>query len=265
MPAPSLLSAVVKTRWARIRGKGAIRLEERESLPWVLNGKEADDEGYTSSHLLLECVLASTWNAFCLTYLVVCPRLDPLTGETLSPSPTFTYLLLALISAPLCIGVSAGSAALWGESKVDVDKREKSGWAKKTAMWFGMLVCIAAVWPMLCYVLQDQNPWLQRHLFVTLAAVQGLLIKAGCETFDDEDDENEETALTPPPAYTDADEKELLTVREMLLEAHHARQQNDGEWNEKREMAEARRYEEVNVVVTPPEEEERLKIHSFAV
>ncbi|BGP41624.1 hypothetical protein JCM10449v2_005615 [Rhodotorula kratochvilovae] len=45
-----------------------------------------------------------------------------------------------------------------------------------------MVGCIAALWPILAYVVAGQPTWLQVHLGVTLAIVQGLLVKAGTDS-----------------------------------------------------------------------------------
>ncbi|GAA6023912.1 hypothetical protein JCM10207_009272 [Rhodosporidiobolus poonsookiae] len=256
-------SSAVLSRWNRLRGtESAIRLTDdgQETLPFFIDGQKAAEEGYTSAHLLFECTVASLWNTACYLYLFYPPRFGP-DGQRIAPSSTYTNALLALIAIPLLIGTAAGAAALFGDSELDRETREKAGWAKKAAWWFGLIGCIAGVWPILFYVIRGQDAWLQRHLAVTTAIVQALIVRAGSETFsDDEDeDEDEQICLAIEEEAGFEDEKALLTVREFLLESSTAAQAPllipvD---EEKRELVEVK-VEQMEQV------EERVLIHSFS-
>lgn len=181
-------------------------------LPFFLTGQKLEDEGYTctflplflrfsradpppfsssfpAAHLLLECILASLWNAACLGYLLYSPSLaSPSSSFTPSspPSDTLVYTLLALVSIPLLIAVSAGSAAIWSESRVDAERRKRVGRVGKAAVWVGWIgallscfpgrkmltwnvseACVAALWPILFFVMSGQSAWLQRYLAVS--------------------------------------------------------------------------------------------------
>ncbi|BGP17893.1 hypothetical protein JCM10213_000970 [Rhodosporidiobolus nylandii] len=267
MPCSSALHSAVARRWNRLTGReGAIRLEdcsdagEKGELPFFLTGEQAEEEGYTSAHLLGECVLASLWNAFCLAYLHYPSR-------QAAPSPSFVYALLGLAAVPLMIGTSAGAAALFGESRSDEEWRERTGKAKKTAVWLGLIACIAAVWPILAFVMSGENVWLQRHLALTTAVVQMLLVKLGIQRSCSEEAADDLVDDDRPPDYFDDEKPEaVLTVREFLLEAHRA---------EKQPLPSAASDIEEEVVVQDKQakmqqrrdaiREERLRIRSFSV
>ncbi|GAA6035575.1 hypothetical protein JCM8097_004907 [Rhodosporidiobolus ruineniae] len=286
MPRSAALLDRTKTRIFRLLGKeGAIRLDadadaddvEREydektseGLPWVLSGAEADEEGYTSAHLLGECILAALWNASCLVYLVCRSS----SSSSAPPSNGFIYGLFALVVVPLAIGTSAGAAALWGTSRVDVARRA-GGRVRMFGVWVALVACIASVYPILFHFIGGCKWWLQAHLVLTTVAVQVLLLKAGTDSFSDSDSEdeygplpsNDLSTLLAPSAYDSEKTPTLLTVREMLLEARFARQhavveEEESEETlvevvdegEKGEMREVKREEKAELV----------RIHSFA-
>ncbi|GAA5917552.1 hypothetical protein JCM6882_001729 [Rhodosporidiobolus microsporus] len=287
----STASALIAARWNRLRGReGCIRLldeDEKEgegALPFFLSAKEAEEEGYTSAHLLFECVLASLWNASCLFYLThpssffLSPPSSPPASPPPAPSRTFIYALLALVAVPLFIGVSAGAAALWGQSRVDVLRREKSGWVRGAATWVAFVGCAAAVYPILFHILEGQNPLLKGHLTVSTALIQAVLVKAGSEALsatdedisdadDDQDCVEKKTAFFLPPSYSALkfeveNEKTLLTAREVLLEERFS-----GASAKARKVLGIEAEEELTEVEVEVEEKEteRLQIHSFAV
>ncbi|GAA5833092.1 hypothetical protein JCM11251_006514 [Rhodosporidiobolus azoricus] len=275
-------TAYLNARWNRLRGKeGAIRLLEDEKgeangeegeLPFFLSGEEAEREGYTSAHLLFECVLASLWNASCLVYLT-----STSLSSGIRPSRTFILGLLALITVPLFIGVSAGAAALWRGTGVDVVRRKEAGTVKKVLTWVAFVACVAAAYPILFYLVEGQNPLLQAHLTVTIALIQVVLVKAGCDKLSDSDGDLSKDSLALPadsaPLPSCADEKTLLTAREVLLEQHFstasakAKRVLGIDVEDKAKMQEREQaIVEVKVEVVPEEREGgSLLSHSFAV
>jgi hypothetical protein len=82
---------------------------------------------------------ASIWNGLCLLYLLVFPHIDPVTGETLSPKSGFVYILLALCTLPLIIGMCAGGEAMWGQRDEERQRRERRTRLQKFAVSFGFL------------------------------------------------------------------------------------------------------------------------------
>ncbi|GAA5950505.1 hypothetical protein JCM21900_004831 [Sporobolomyces salmonicolor] len=181
---------------ARLRswctGQGAIRLpeeadgdwedatgEKATGLPFFLSEPQAEDAGYTSAHLLFECVLASLWNLLCLVYLLHHPTpLDPRTGRPLQPSPRFLYVLLALIAVPLVIGLGAGAGALRGEGEAERQARESRGGWKSVCTGVATVGCCVALWPIIAFVVRFQSRWLQLDLGLTTLCIQALVVRA---------------------------------------------------------------------------------------
>ncbi|GAA5882912.1 hypothetical protein JCM16303_006645 [Sporobolomyces ruberrimus] len=169
------------TRWWRC--EGAIRLEdepgpvidEKEALPlyWHSPGVGEEEEEYTHARLLLECVLASIWNGFCLGYLFLFPHIDPNTDEILSPRPTFLYFLLALVTLPLIFGMCAGSKAILEENE---GKRQRV-WFERVGVWSGTLICGGGLWGIVAFVVRKQSIYLQLDLALTTVCIQALLIR----------------------------------------------------------------------------------------
>ncbi|GAA6017303.1 hypothetical protein JCM11491_000622 [Sporobolomyces phaffii] len=183
------LSYARATRWWN--GEGAIRLEEgnvplgdeKGGLPShnIRRGGNPEQEGYTQTRLLFECVVASIWNGLCLVYLLAFPHLDPITSEILSPRPHFVYVLLALVTLPLVIGMCAGADAM-SENLA----RKGSSRTKNCAVACGFLACCGGIWTIVGYVVREQAWWLQLDLGLTTLCLQALLLRAVHQPVDDD-------------------------------------------------------------------------------
>ncbi|GAA5985862.1 hypothetical protein JCM11641_005324 [Rhodosporidiobolus odoratus] len=195
--------------------------------------------------------------------LVAHPSGTPLASPTSStraasllPRPASSTPSWPSSPSPLLIGISAGFAALFGESKMDRQRRDKAGWFKKVVVWLGFVGCIAAVWPVLFYVIREQTSTIKQYVAVFTAFVEAGLVKAGSERLSaDEDEEDDVEADYLHPSAED--EKKLLTAREFFLDSRSSESVPV--------LVNYLRQPEKTLEVRREEQGERLLIHSFAV
>ncbi|GAA5825858.1 hypothetical protein JCM5353_002463 [Sporobolomyces roseus] len=181
---PSIRQTALTRWWTR---RGAIRLEEdecteKEELPLYQDLEGESEEKYTR-------------------YLYLFPSFDPITNEILRPRWVFIYILLALVSIPLVLGILAGAKALMGEE--ERAEREERGKSAKFGEVAGFTLCCAGIWAIVAFVVREQTLWLQLDLAFTTLCAQALVIRGATGHLVDSNNE---------------DSTEKLNVHEFLRE-----------------------------------------------
>jgi len=111
-----------------------------------------------------------------------------MTGELLRPRMGFIYILLALVSIPLGLGMIAGAKALIGDGEEAPCQREEKSMFGKIEVFLGFIrmsnllyqlsltyaeivrsrtVCCAGIWAIVAFVVREQTFWLKLDLAFT--------------------------------------------------------------------------------------------------